>query len=104
MAEVGAACQALGPRLFVLPPRSPKLNGHVERANRTHRTEFWECDAGDLDLPPLQAALRAWEAEYNEARPHQALGDLTPAASLAFLARAEVYRTSWTRTRAGSVN
>lgn len=29
-------CQQRGIRLFVLPPRSPKLNGHVERAQRTH--------------------------------------------------------------------
>src|SRR3990170_3823446 len=29
------ACQALGIQLFVLPPRSPRLNGHVERAHRT---------------------------------------------------------------------
>jgi len=26
-------CQAQGIKLFVLPPRSPKLNGHVERAH-----------------------------------------------------------------------
>ena len=90
MAEFEAACQAAGIPLDVLPPRSPKLNGHVERANRTHRNEFWECYAGDLELPPLQAALRAWEAEYNHRRPHQALGYLTPAAHLASLARAEV--------------
>src|SRR4030067_230132 len=29
------AWQKRGIRLFVLPPRSPQLNGHVERANRT---------------------------------------------------------------------
>ena len=28
--------------LFVLPPRSPKLNGQVERAHRTHNEEFYE--------------------------------------------------------------
>jgi len=33
-------CQRRGIRLFVLPPRSPKLNGHVERAQRTHTEEF----------------------------------------------------------------
>jgi hypothetical protein len=26
----------------VLPPRSPKLNGSVERANRTHSEEFYQ--------------------------------------------------------------
>jgi hypothetical protein len=37
-----AECQRRALRLFVLPPRSPKLNGAVERAQRTHREEFYE--------------------------------------------------------------
>ena len=85
MAEFETACQERGLALFVLPPRSPKLNGHVERANRTHRNEFWELYDGDLELPPLQAALRSWEETYNHARPHQALGYRTPAEHLAAL-------------------
>jgi len=36
------AGQALGLQLFVLPPRSPKLNGHVERAHRTHQEELYD--------------------------------------------------------------
>jgi len=39
MAQFETACQQRGIQLFVLPPRSPKLNGHVERAQRTHREE-----------------------------------------------------------------
>ena len=39
-AQFEAACQARGLELFVLPPRSPKLNRHVERAKRTHTEEF----------------------------------------------------------------
>jgi transposase InsO family protein len=85
MAGFETACQERGIPLFVLPPRSPKLNGHVERANRTHRNEFWELYDGDLELPPLQAALRAWEENYNHVRPHQALGYRTPAEHLAAL-------------------
>jgi putative transposase len=85
MAEFETACQERGLALFVLPPRSPKLNGHVERANRTHRAEFWELYDGDLELPPLQEALRAWEETYNHHRPHQALGYRTPAEHLATL-------------------
>lgn len=72
------ACQHRGLRLFVLPPRSPKLNGHVERAQRTHTEEFYECYDGDLQLASLRPALRAWEKTYNTVRPHQALGYLTP--------------------------
>ena len=93
MAEFEQACQAQAIALFVLPPRSPKLNGHVERTNRTHRSEFWELYDGDLELPPVQAALRAWEDQYNHVRPHQALGYLTPAEHLAQLGTPQVSRT-----------
>ncbi len=34
-------CQKLSIRLFVLPPRSPKLNGNVERANRKRFALFY---------------------------------------------------------------
>jgi transposase InsO family protein len=78
MGAFETACQAQDIALYVLPPRSPKLNGQVERLNGTARREFWECYDGDLDLPTLQAALRAWEAGYNTIRPHQALGYETP--------------------------
>jgi len=82
MAGFEAACRDRGIALYVLPPRSPKLNGRVERLNGTARREFWECSEGDLALPALQAALRDWEVTYNTVRPHQALGYLTPAAVL----------------------
>ena len=85
MAEFELACQAQGIALYVLPPRSPKLNGRVERLNGTARREFWECYEGDLDLPTVQAALQAWELHYNAERPHQALGYATPQQHLAQL-------------------
>ena len=72
------ACQEMKLPLFVLPPRSPKLNGHVERAQRTHTEEFYELYDGDLEMAPLNEALRNWERVYNHVRPHQALGYLTP--------------------------
>jgi putative transposase len=71
-------CQRQGIRLFVLPPRSPKLNGHVERAHRTHTEEFYEVTDFPLEMAPLNQELQAWERVYNTVRPHQALGYLTP--------------------------
>ena len=71
-------CRELGIRLFVLPPRSPKLNGHVERANRTHTEEFYEVTDTEFDIQSLNTALRRWEMVYNTVRPHQALRYLTP--------------------------
>jgi len=71
-------CQRRGIKLFVLPPRSPKLNGHVERAQRTHTEEFYEVTDASFELPELNQALLKWEKVYNTVRPHQALGYLTP--------------------------
>jgi transposase InsO family protein len=79
MAEFEAACQERAIRLFVLPPRSPKLHGAVERANRTHTEEFYEVTDAEPELEAFQVELRAWEIVYNTIRPHQALGYLTPA-------------------------
>jgi transposase InsO family protein len=90
MAEFEAACQEQAIALFVLPPRSPKLNGRVERVNGTARREFWELYDGEWDLPPLQAALRAWEEHYHHVRPHQALGYHTPTEYLATLSAPQV--------------
>jgi len=72
------ACRRRGVRLFVLPPRSPKLNGRVERANRTHSEEFYEITPCSLPITQLNQELLDWERTYNTVRPHQALGYLTP--------------------------
>ena len=71
-------CQKRGIKLLVLPPRSPKLNGHVERAQRTHTEEFYEVTGANLEIKELNRALLKWEKVYNTVRPHQALGYLTP--------------------------
>ena len=71
-------CQKRGIKLFVLPPRSPKLNGGVERAHRTHTEEFYEITDSTFELIELRKELLQWEIVYNSVRPHQALGYLTP--------------------------
>src|SRR3972149_5082131 len=58
------ACQQRGLHLLVLPPRSPKLNGHVERANRTHTEEFSEITPCSLQIPQLNQELLEWERIY----------------------------------------
>ena len=76
-AEFEQACQQRGLRLFVLPPRSPKLNGAVERAQRTHTEEFYQITDCSLEMAALNRELREWEKTYNTVRPHQSLGYLT---------------------------
>jgi transposase InsO family protein len=73
------ACQEKGIKLFILPPRSPKLNGCVERAHRTHLEEFYQIYNYGLDLNSLNVTLSEWERIYNHVRPHQSLDNLTPA-------------------------
>jgi len=72
------ACAARGLHLFVIPPRSPKLQSHVERAHRTHQEEFYQVWEVEPDLATHRAQLQAWAQIYNTIRPHQHLNDLTP--------------------------
>ncbi len=87
-ADFETACQQRGIRLFVLPPRSPKLNGRVERAHRTHTEEFYEVTELEWTTTALNQQGRAWERAYNTIRPHQALGYRTPQEFLDDLASA----------------
>ena len=78
MADFEDFCRDQQIRLFILPPRSPKLNGAVERIQRTHTEEFYQCFDGGTAIPVIAPALANWEVVYNTVRPHQALGQLTP--------------------------
>ncbi|WP_376770044.1 IS481 family transposase [Actinomadura luteofluorescens] len=60
--------------------RSPTTTGKVERWHRTVREEFLAVHAPFPSLHHAQHALDAWVADYNTARPHQALDMATPAA------------------------
>ena len=71
-------CQERGIKMFVLPPRSPKVNGAVERAHRTHSEEFYEITVNSFELDELREELLEWEQVYNTVRPYQALGYMTP--------------------------
>lgn len=73
------ACRRLGLKLFILPPHSPKLNGRVERAHRTHLDEFYAVYDVPFDPPALNPVLQEWERIYNYVRPHRALDNLSPA-------------------------
>jgi transposase InsO family protein len=77
-ADFELECQRRNISLFILPPRSPELNGYVERAHRTHTEEFYEVTESSFELAELRIDLMHWEETYNRIRPHQALGYLTP--------------------------
>ena len=67
-----------GIKLFVLPPKSPKLNRSVERANRTPTEEFYEVNECSWKIPELNRQLLGLEYIYNCIRPHHSLRKRTP--------------------------
>ncbi|MDD5510340.1 MAG: hypothetical protein PHI12_06005 [Dehalococcoidales bacterium] len=71
-------CQRIGIKLFVLPPRLPRLNNGVERAHITHTEEFYEVAESSFDVAELNNELLERERIHHEVRPNQALGYLTP--------------------------
>lgn len=73
------ACRKRGIRLFIIPPRTPKLQGYVESANKTHRVEFYEVEDIALSMEEHNQQLEAWDRTYNTIRPHQSLDYQTPA-------------------------
>ena len=78
MGEFEDYCEKQGIKLYVLPPRSPKMNGFVERANETYRYEFWNVYDIPDNIQDARKLLRKFEYKYNFERPHQALNYLTP--------------------------
>ncbi len=82
MAEFEKACRDRGITLYVLPPKSPKLNGTVERMQETWRGEFYEM----YELPDTVSGLRPYVQRfqdiYNTYRPHRSLKRKPPASYL----------------------
>lgn len=78
MAEFETECEQRNIKLYVLPPRSPKLNGGVERCNGAWRYEFYACTELPGSVAELNPLIDDWQDTYNFVRPHGALSGLTP--------------------------
>jgi len=78
MADFEELCKQKRIKLYVLPPKSPKLNAFIERSNNTAHYEFYALHSKWKDINDLKANLRGFVAFYNEKRPHQHLNYLTP--------------------------
>ena len=83
MAEFEDACEKKGLRLFVLPPKSPQMNGAVERCNGAWRYEFYAVYDLPRSVEAINPILDSFQRLYNHHRPHGALGGKTPSHSLA---------------------
>ena len=78
MAEFETACRDNDIPLYVLPPRSPKLNGAVERCNGAWRYEFYAAVDLPANIDKIAKHVDAFQHLYNHHRPHGALDGLTP--------------------------
>ena len=67
----------LGIQHAYIKPRTPQLNGKVERSHRTDQTEFYQLLTYTDDVD-LNAKLEAWENFYNYDRPHISHEGKTP--------------------------
>jgi putative transposase len=63
-------------RRFIQPGR-PMQNGLVERLNRTYRQEVLNCYVFET-LGEVRQMTAEWITRYNEIRPHESLGNLSP--------------------------
>lgn len=61
-------------------PRSPKMNAHIERFNRTVQEEClnWHRGLLSVDIEAFNTKLSEWIWWYNSKRPHISLGYLSP--------------------------
>jgi transposase InsO family protein len=63
-----------------IKPRTPRLNGKVERSHRIDAEEFYRLLDGAVidDAQVFNNKLQEWEDYYNYHRPHGGLGGQTP--------------------------
>lgn len=79
LASFDAYCQEKKIEHLFTYPRSPKINGVVERFNRTIQEEFIErCDSFWYDLSEADRKMEKYLSWYNDNRPHTSLGLLSP--------------------------
>jgi transposase InsO family protein len=94
------ACEKLSLERFHTYPRSPKMNAHVERFNRTLDEEFLQYHRALLrdDVKALNDALVDWLLWYNGERPHHSLSLLSPFQSIFNSLPANECQMWWTNT------
>ena len=80
-------------RHVYIRPRTPHLNGKVERSHRVDDQEFYQLldrDGVTDDIHLFNEKLREWEDYYNYHRPHGALNGQTPYERLMAKTRADL--------------
>ena len=68
----------LGVKTLFIEPGSPWENGYIESFNGKMRDELLDREIF-MTLTEAKVLIEAWRKEYNETRPHSALGYRPPA-------------------------
>lgn len=71
-------CKSNGIEPRHIQPGKPDQNAYIEPFYRTYREEVLNADVFD-DLDQVRQISADWIRDYNEERPHEALGRLPPA-------------------------
>lgn len=83
-----------GVHLDFIKPGKPTQNSYVERFNRTYRDEILDLYLFS-SLAQVRDLTNSWMRKYNEERPHDSLGDLTPIEYLVAKKSAEILTNAW---------
>lgn len=67
-----------GIKVQYIQPGKPMQNGFIERFNGTYRKEVLDAYLF-FEISEVQTISNDWAKEYNEHRPHESLGNKTPA-------------------------
>lgn len=84
-----------GIEIHFIEPGKPTQNAYVESFNGKFRDECLN-EEWFINLEDARRKIEAWRIDYNEARPHSSLGNLTPhefASGLAFSRQLEAVQT-----------
>lgn len=76
--EFDYACKKKNIPHYFIYPRCPKQNTYVEISQGADKREFYQQGNTYSILSVMQEKIKEWEYVWNNVRPHQALGQLTP--------------------------
>ncbi len=94
------ACKKQGIVHYHTYPRSPKMNAHIERFNRTLWEDFimWHRALLRDDIVAFNELLVDWLLWYNTERPHESLGMRSPLQYIVSTLTEAECQMWWTRT------